>query len=151
MIDCALLWAAFSIRPGHDGEPSSLDPAVTGQEDLYEAVQQLSPQNDSQRSLRASAISMLYDLGQTRWLTYEQTVTGLPRPLLLLLVFWLSLLFLSFGLFAPTNGTATASLFLSALSVSGAVWVILEMYSPYHGFIQVSSEPLRAALAHLGK
>ncbi len=135
----------------HDGKSSSLDPALTGQEGLYEAVQQLSPQNDSQRSLRASAISMLYDLGQTRWLIYEQTVAGLPRPLLLVLVFWLSLLFLSFGLLAPKNGTVATCLFLSALAVSGAVLMIFEMYSPYQGLIQVSSEPLRAAIAHLGK
>ena len=135
-----------------DGEPSSLDPAVAGQdENLFEAVQQLSPQSDAQRSLRASAISMLYDLGQTRWLIYEQTVAGLPQPLLLMLVFWLSLLFLSFGLFAPKNGTVATSLFLSALAVSGAVLMIFEMYSPYQGLIQVSSEPVRTAIAHLGK
>ena len=129
---------------------SSPDPVLYGHEDLYETVQQLSPQNDTQRSLRASAISILNDLGQTRWLIYEQTGTGVPRPLLGVLVFWVSLLFLSFGLFAPANWTVAASLFLSALSISGAVLMTLEMYSPYEGLIQVSKQPVRAALAHLG-
>jgi len=41
--------------------------------------------------------------------------------------------------------------FVSALSVSGAILLILEMYRPYIGMIAVSSAPLRAALAHLGQ
>jgi hypothetical protein len=72
-------------------------------------------------------MGILNDLGQMRWLIYEQTVTGLPRPLLIVMELWLSLLFLSFGLLAPINGTVTASLFLSALSVSCAVLMTLEM------------------------
>jgi hypothetical protein len=66
-------------------------------------------------------------------------------PLLVVLVFWLTTLFISFGLFAPRNGTVVASLFISALSVSGAILMILEMYTPYSGLVQVSSAPLRAA------
>jgi hypothetical protein len=72
----------------HDGNASSLDPATAGQEVLYETIQQLSRQNDAQSSLRASAISIVNDLGQTRWLIYEQAVTGLSRPLLIVMVFW---------------------------------------------------------------
>ena len=41
--------------------------------------------------------------------------------------------------------------FVSALSVSGAILLILEMYTPYSGVIAVSSAPLRVALAHLGQ
>ena len=43
------------------------------------------------------------------------------------------------------------TLFLCALSVSGAIFLILEMYTPYQGLIQISSAPLRDALAHLGQ
>jgi hypothetical protein len=43
------------------------------------------------------------------------------------------------------------SLFVSAVSVSGAIFLILEMYSPYEGLIHVSTAPLRTALAHLGQ
>jgi hypothetical protein len=72
-------------------------------------------------------------------------------PLLIVLTFWITALFISFGLFAPLNGTTVASLLVSALSVSGAIFLILEMYTPYGGLIEVSSAPLRAALAQLGK
>lgn len=87
---------------------------------------------------------------QTRWLMYEQRTTSISIPMLSVLVFWLTTLFISFGLFAPPNGTVVASLLISALSVSGAILLILEMYSPYSG-LKVSSAPLRAALAHLGE
>ena len=90
-------------------------------------------------------------LGQTRWLIMEQRVSAIPLPLLLVLVFWLSIIFTSFGLFAPRNITVVVSLLVSALSVSGAIFLILEMYSPYTGFIRVSTAPLREALTHLGQ
>jgi hypothetical protein len=82
---------------------------------------------------------------------YEQRSIGVSTPLLVVLVLWLTIIFVSFGLFAPPNATVLASLAVSALSVSGAIFLILEMYSPYSGLIQISSAPLRAALAHLGQ
>jgi membrane-bound ClpP family serine protease len=60
-------------------------------------------------------------------------------------------IFISFGLFAPFNATVVSSLFVSALSVAGAIFLILEMYTPYTGVIQISNAPLRATLVHLGK
>ena len=57
----------------------------------------------------------------------------------------------SFGLFTPVNATAIASIFVSALSVSIAIVLILEMYTPYKALIHISSALLRAALAHLGE
>jgi hypothetical protein len=67
------------------------------------------------------------------------------------MVFWLVAVFISFGLFAPRNATAIASLFAAALAVSGAILMILEMYMPFSGFMQISSAPLRSALAYLGQ
>jgi len=40
---------------------------------------------------------------------------------------------------------------ISALAVSGAIFLILEMYQPYSGLIHVSDAPLRAALAQLAQ
>jgi len=84
-------------------------------------------------------------------LMYEQAATSISVPFLVVVVFWLTTLFISFGLFATRNATVIASLVVSALSVSGAIFLILEMYSPYAGLIHVTSAPLRAALAHLGQ
>jgi hypothetical protein len=72
-------------------------------------------------------------------------------PFLILLVFWVTIIFLSFGLFAPPNATVIATLFLCALSVSGAIFLILELDRPFGGLIQISETPLQKALAHLGQ
>jgi hypothetical protein len=126
-------------------------PTAAGGEILYDKIQGLSPKNDTQRSLQGQALSMAMDLGKMRWLMYEQAITSVSMPLLVVLVLWLTFIFISFGLFAPFNATVVSSLFVSALSVSGAIFLILEMYTPYAGLIQLSSAPLRAALAHLGQ
>src|SRR5215469_4377426 len=60
---------------------------------------------------------------------FEQGTIGISWPLLAVLVFWLAIVFASFGLFAPPNATVIATLFLCALSVSGAIFLILEMYT----------------------
>ncbi len=44
-----------------------------------------------------------------------------------------SLPFASFGLFVRANVTVMVSLFASALAVSEAIFLILEMYQPYSG------------------
>jgi hypothetical protein len=130
---------------------SQLEPQSAGSEALFEKIQALSPKDEAQRSLKAQPLNIATAIGQTRWLMYEQGAASISMPLLVVLVFWLTALFISFGLFAPHNATVVASLLISALSVSGAILLILEMYAPYAGLIQVSRAPLRAALAHLGK
>jgi membrane-bound ClpP family serine protease len=93
----------------------------------------------------------MIDLGQTRWLMFEQGATSVSKPLVIMMVFWLTIVFISWGIFAPRNATIVATLFVAALSVSGAIFLILEMYTPYAGLIRISSAPLRATLAHLGQ
>jgi len=68
-----------------------------------------------------------------------------------ILTFWLVVLFASFGLYAPRNATVFAALLISALSVSGAIFLILELDQPFEGLIQISSAPLRDAFTHLGE
>jgi hypothetical protein len=65
-------------------------------------------------------------------------------------VFWLTIVFISFGLHAPRNPAVVTVLFLCALSVSGAIFLILELYDPFEGWLQIPSAPLRNALAQLG-
>ena len=126
-------------------------PGTAGAEVLADKIQELSPKNDSQRAIQSQAMSIVMALGQTRWLLYEQRLSSVSMPVLVVLTFWVTALFVSFGLFAPFNTTTIVSLLVSALSVSGAIFLILEMYTPYAGLIQISSAPLRAALAQLGQ
>jgi hypothetical protein len=126
------------------------DPKVAAGDALYDALQELSPKNDAQRSLQAQALTIAIDTAQTRWLLFEQSGSSIPVAFLVVLIFWLSVIFASFGLFAPRNATVVAALFVGALSVSGAIFIILELDRPFQGLIHMSDAPLRSALANLG-
>jgi hypothetical protein len=118
---------------------------------LLDKIQELSPKDDSQRSLKTEALGLTFDLAQTRWLQFEQVSGAVPMPLLVMLVFWLTTLFIGLGLLTPLNRTMITCLLVSALTVSSAIFLTLSFCSPYAGLIRVSSAPLRAALAQLGK
>lgn len=137
--------------PGEHSSRAPVAPNAPGAELLYDKIQQLSPQNDTQRSLKASALSAAMDIGNTRWLMFEQESFPIPKGLLIVVVFWFAVVFASFGLHAPRNSTVLVTLFLCALSVAGAILLIVELYNPFGGLIHISSAPMQNALAQLGK
>ena len=94
----------------------------------------------------SQALTLTSDMAEVRWLLIEQDVLGIPVPVSLAVVFWLCLLFMSFGLFAPPNVTVTGALFLCALAVAGAIHTTLDLSRPFEGVIRVSGQPLRHAL-----
>jgi hypothetical protein len=105
-----------------DGTSASAEaPTSAGGEILYEKIQGLAPKNDAQRSLQSQALSIMVDIGKTRWLMYAQQATSVSMPLLVVLVLWLTVIFFSFGLFAPFNATVLQFVSLR-LSVSGAIF-----------------------------
>jgi len=124
---------------------------ANGMELVQDKLNELTPQNDTQRRALAQAQQIVGDLSQTRWLLIEQEQSPLPFPLLVILVFWLALLFLSFGLFAPSNITALTVLFLGSCAISAAIFLVLELDRPLEGFIKVSDAPLRNALQHINQ
>ena len=77
--------------------------------------------------------------------------SAVPAPFLVVLIFWLTIIFASFGLFAPINVTVLATFVVCALSVSGAIFLILELDRSFDGLLRISDAPLREALAHLGQ
>jgi Protein of unknown function (DUF4239) len=118
---------------------------------VQDKLRELTPQNDAQRQALAQAQQIANDLSQIRWLSVEEAKNQLPVPLLLILVFWLVLLFVSFGLFAPRNSMALTVLFVGACAISAAIFLVLELNRPLDGLIKVSSAPLRNAMQHLGQ
>ena len=86
-----------------------------------------------------------------RWTQIEQAQTSMPTAFLVILLFWLTMLYVSFGLIAPRNATVVAVLFIGALSVGTAIFLILEMNEPLGGSIKISSGPMLKALEHLGQ
>jgi hypothetical protein len=146
----AVARTAGLVWPKVRSSRSGLEP-VAANESAFESIQQLSPKDNTQRILQKQAVKITDQLLRTRWLMYEQDTSPVPLPMLVVLILWLTIIFVSFGLFAPRNGTVVASLCVAALSVSCAILLILEMYQPFEGIIQISSAPLYTALAHLGR
>ena len=130
---------------------SRLDPSSGGGGlILYGKIRSLTPRDEVQRSIQSQALNLTANLGQIRWLMYEQGTMSVSKPLLAIMVFWLTVTFAIWGLLAARNVTLIATLLIAALSASGAIFLILEMYNPFQGWILVSDAPLRAAITHLG-
>jgi hypothetical protein len=136
--------------PEDSASQSELDPNASHGEQLLAAIEALKPTNDLQTALKSQAVSTCFDLGQLRWLEYEQAGSSASKSMLCILAFWLAVLFASFGMFAPRNGTVIAALVLAALSVGGAIFLILELSSPFTGLLQIPQTAFLNALSHLG-
>lgn len=130
--------------------PATSRPTSAEGEALYDSIQQLAPANEAQRALRSQAQQIALDLARTRMLLYAQQGSSVSVPFLVVVVSWITIIFISFGLFAPRNLTVIITLLLCALSVAGAMFLILELDHPFSGLIQLSSAPLRGALALIG-
>ena len=123
----------------------------TPAEDLFDTVARLTPQSEAQRSAQARALQLMTTMGTTIRLLHQQAGGSLSWPFFVVLVFWLVALFAGFGLYARRNATVIAALFVGALTVAGAIFLILEMNRPYSGLMKISSAPIRDALAPIGR
>jgi hypothetical protein len=126
-------------------------PDVRRAETLVAQIQELAPQNDDQQWLRSRALNLGEALLEARWVVSSAAGTSVLVPFLAVLLFWLSITFTSFGLFAPRNSTVIGTLFVCAVSVGSAVFLILEMDGPFEGLIRVSPDALRYALAQMNQ
>ena len=125
--------------------------ATAAMEGFQQRLRALPPQNDAQRSLQSRALELSDAVTQARWLGIAHEENAIPTPFLVVLVFWLAVMFASFGLFAPRNAIAIAVLFLGAVSLSAAISLIEELNDPLEGFITISSAPMERALGFLGQ
>jgi hypothetical protein len=118
-------------------------------EDFYNKVAGLAPGNHAQRAVKDRALAVVAELGQTRMRMITRGGGSIPAPFLGVLVFWLVVLFLGYGLLAPRNATVALALAICAVSVSGALFLIMELDRPLDGLMRVSTDSLRDAIALL--
>ncbi len=139
------LWGDLSARG-----PTTLSMEPSGNASrAYMALHELAPLTDAQRSIKIQALQTATDLQRSRLMLFERSHAGIPAPFLAILIFWLTMIFVSFCLFSPLNPTSIVALILIALSASGAIFLILEMGQPFEGLMQISSRALRTALPPL--
>jgi hypothetical protein len=114
-------------------------------------IRQLEPHDPMHRRLASTCIAQFERLMQARWKLIEETGSSISTPFYIVLVFWLAVVFASFGLNAPRNALSYTTIALGALSIASAIFVILELSTPFGGLFKVSSQPMRDALAHLSQ
>lgn len=118
-------------------------------EQISDKVIDLHPADDRQRHIQTQLLQLVGDIQDARWLLVEHDKSAVPAPFLVLLIFWLSILYASFGLFAPRNMTAVLALFLCSLAVSGGIFMILELAAPSEGVVTPSLTPMQAAIRQI--
>jgi len=120
-------------------------------ETLQATLRAMQPQDETQRRAIAKALQAADELEQVRVLVLAHPGSAIITPLLVVLVFWFTVIAAGLGLFAPRNRTTLAFSIVGAVSIASAIFLILEMDQAFGGVIQVSDAPIRAALAALSR
>jgi hypothetical protein len=103
------------------------------------------------RDLRSSALRMADSVLQTRWLLIERSESSIHPVFLVILIAWITLIFMSFGYNAPANVTVIVSFMVCAGALAACIFVVVEMDTPFDGVITISSHAMRDALAHMSQ
>jgi Na+/H+ antiporter NhaC len=136
------IWQEEEVATGRPVRFESSTSALAFENEL----ERLSPTNDTQRSLQSRAVQAFTEAAQIRLQLFAQTGGSIPIPFLVILIFWLSAIFVSFTLFAQTNLIVITSLFVGALSFACAIFLVLELDNPFTGLMGISSATLWSAL-----
>jgi Protein of unknown function (DUF4239) len=146
----ALEVAADRVWPSGRSAQTKLHPEDT-MDRLEVQLNALNPKTVSQTEAKTHSMALLNELRQANWLLFVQSDTNkLSMPLLVILICWVVAIFISFGLYAPPNPTVIVTILFGALAVSAAIFIIVEMYSPFSGVMKLSSDPIREAIAQMG-
>ena len=115
-------------------------------ERFYNAVEDLKPANAEQTSLKSRVITIVTEMGRTRLLVFTQNENAIPVPFFIVLIFWLVAIFASFSLFAEPGPIVIASVLVFAISVSSALFLIVDLSHPFQGLMQISNHHLHVVL-----
>jgi hypothetical protein len=128
------------------GEAPSLATLMNG---IGLEIAALSPADTIHKSLTARCSEDFANVMAARWTVIEDVHGSLSPPFAAVLIFWLMLVFLSFGLQAPRNLLAALVIGIAIVSVTSVMFVILDLDLPYGGLFGISSHTMRLALADM--
>ncbi len=118
---------------------------------LEAGIRSLQPRTMAQQYIAQDARTSMRSIMEKRWIVIESDRSSIPTPFFILLVFWLMIIFASFGLSAKSAPVVHVVVALTAISLASVIYLILDLDSTYNGLIAISGAPMDIALAHLGK
>lgn len=141
----------FASSESNASEDDAAIEAAAGIESIHDKIRDLKPKTDEQRQLQTQALQISEETLTALLQLLEQSQSDLPTFFVIVLIAWLAALFMSFGMLAPGHATAYGALLVCAVSISCAVFLILELNRPLQGAIQVSIVPLQKAASMMRK
>src|SRR3954469_13866804 len=145
-------WALIKLEqlaPEKGKVPPSPQKGIATLESVQDALLALTPKDERQKYLLSLCLTLSSTLIHERWSLEQHAGHSIPIPFLVLLIFWLAIVFASFGLFAPPNATTMMALFLCSVAVSGGIYLIEELDNPLSGLIKVPFDAMRKALVEI--
>lgn len=139
------IWAEKAIR----APQAHAFTASSAAEQIYDAIEALSPASDAQRQLKSRIEQASGEIARARLLMFADVDTPIQPPFLMVLIFWLTVIFTSFSLFVEPGPLIAAALLVFALSVASALFLVADLSRPFAGLMHISNQHLRDALGPL--
>ncbi len=146
-------WRADDIPIGvtyPDVRKLSKDEAKQVLSDLLNRIElgiiRLKTPNPLHERLAADCFEQYKEFARARWSLLLAPQNSLPAPFLRMLVAWIMIIFLCFGLRAPANPLVMIVITLSATTLSGMMFAIIDVVDPYKGLYNISSKNMHYAL-----
>ena len=119
---------------------------------INKGIQTLAITTPAERNVQADCIRQMERVFQQRWTLISASQGSLSLPFFIVLVSWLSIIFLCFGLSAPFNPLSIVIIFLGGLALSSALFVFIDLNTLFdNGIFTISSQSMRGALAHMSQ
>lgn len=128
-----------------EGASDNYDPIRSAAwiEDATNRIHSLEPRDAMQEGIKSQLVRFVEAALRARWALATEQHARMPLFFLLAIGSWLAVTFFSYGLFAQRNTVVFLALFLCSLSVSSAIFLILEMERPFSGFVRIRTEGIR--------
>jgi len=111
----------------------------------------LHPSTDDQKQALARARQVAATIGQARLQMAFALTDPVSYPLLLIVVSWAVFLFCGYGMLSKHNPMSFVAVAVGAMAVSTAMYLIMDLSSPYSGLFRTSSEPIEQVLDYMNK
>jgi len=142
-------------KPAIAGMPSTEHMAVRGEDRVLsqlmsdigvavDALERPGLEHSAERCRAAYTLAL-----SARWNVIEDSHAPSGAFFIGLLSFWLSLVFVSFGLQISRRALSAAVLAIGVLSISSVMFVIVDLSLPYQGVFHIPSAAMRDALADM--